>query len=179
MRAVVLAVIVAAAPAHADITPVRAPMTAAAYDVCDLLKSDRHDSCKRLAHLGGATVYQAGSTHGIRRFVLALDRDDDVLVSPALDVAAQDATLDSATPTVRTIEIDGRPAIMLDVIAKFHRGARRALTRWQTETIVGCGETAGGAFACSTVDVGNCDATVAADGGVATSCGGHTQLSLL
>ena len=97
-------ILAAAAPARAELAVPshRASMTAASDEVCELLKADRHDRCKPLAHVDQATVYQAGTKHGIRRFVLAIDHGDDVLVSPALDLAADDVG-DHSSSTVAGI----------------------------------------------------------------------------
>jgi hypothetical protein len=181
MRLAVLALIASAAPARAELAPVRAqlaPMTAASDGVCELLRADRHDGCKRLAHadspLGAAAVYQAGSPD-LRRIVLAIDTGDGVLIAPGIDLYAGDATLERAQPTVRPVQIDGRPGLVLDLVTTFHK---RGGERWHTEAIVGCGHTPAGAWTCASIDVGTCDATIDADGGVATSCGGHARLSL-
>src|ERR1041384_523896 len=83
-----LAAFAAAAPARGDaLRRTVAPMTRADGDVCDLLRAQINDKCKRIAQEGGATVYQSGSkAAGIRRLVLAIDTGSDVLVGPPVDV---------------------------------------------------------------------------------------------
>jgi hypothetical protein len=149
-------------------------MTAADDAVCDLLRSDRADRCKQLAHADAATVYQSG-TAALRRIVLAIDVGGATVIGPSVDVFSGDATLVSTTPTVRAVQIDGRPATVLDVVADY----RAAGQTWQTESIVGCGQTVAGAWKCALLDVGRCSATVDAQGRVTTSCGDRLQLSLV
>lgn len=174
MRLAALAMVAAAAPAHAGLAPRSVAMTAADDDVCDLLRSDKHDRCKPLAHTQSATVYQAGSAL-LRRVVLAIDTGDATLIGPSIDLAPTDgAKLVSTTPTVRVIQLDGRPGLVLDVVTEF----RADRERWQTESIVGCGRTAAGAWKCAQLEVGRCTAEIAQDGGVTTSCGDRAQLSL-
>src|SRR5690349_8384631 len=113
-----LAALAAAAPAHADAPPRRtiAPMTRADGEVCDLLRAQIGDRCNRVAHDGSATVYQSGSkAAGIRRLVLAIDTGADILVSPAVDVLSDE--LQSTRPTLRSVAIDGRPGVVLDVVS--------------------------------------------------------------
>lgn len=169
-----LAVLAAAAPAYAQLAPRVAAMTAADEDVCDLLRSDRADRCKQLAHADAATVYQSG-TGALRRIVLAIATGSTTVVGPSIDLSAGDATLIAATPTVHAAQIDGRPATVLDVVASY----RAAGQTWQTEAIVGCGQTAAGAWKCAALDLGTCTAKVEAGAQVTTSCGDHAQLSLL
>jgi hypothetical protein len=167
-------VALAAAPAaHAD-APRRtvAPMTRADGEVCDLLRAQAKDRCKAVAQDGAATVYQSGSkTSGIRRLVLAIDTGSDVLVGPAVDVVAEQ--LASTRPTLRAISIDGHPGVVLDVVATWRPGAPAD----HTESLVGCAQI-DGIWKCSLVDVGPCDASVASDGGVTTSCGATSTLSI-
>lgn len=141
-----LLLVLAAAPALA------APMTAASDDVCALLRSDRHDRCRKLAHDGDATAYQSG-TPELRRFVLAIARPgEDTLVSPSVDVHGDaDAPLTTTTATLLETQLDGRPAIVLDVVS--------AYPSWQTEAFVGCGRDGDGNWRCSVVDAGRCAAT--------------------
>ncbi len=163
--------------ARAELAPPRiAPMTLASDEVCELLKSDRHDTCKPAAQLDRAKVYQAGASHGIRRYVLAIDRGDDTLISPSIDLPAEDGTLDRATPTITAVEIDGHPGFVLDVVSSFHRGTKRARTSWQTEAIVGCTEV-DAVWKCVTVEPGACAATIDPDGSITTSCGDRVKLS--
>src|SRR3954471_5532938 len=97
-----------AASAHADaLRRSVTPMARADGAVCDLLRAELGDRCKRIAKDGNAAIYQsrsrAGGAAGIRRLVLAVDTGDAVLVGPALDVL--DDQLESARPTLRAIEI--------------------------------------------------------------------------
>ena len=179
MRLAIIAGLAALA-ASATVTPARSdalrrmvtPMTRADGDVCDLLRAQITDKCKRVAQDGGATVYQSGSkTAGIRRLVLAIDTGADVLVGPAVDVLYDQ--LESTKPTLRAIEIDGRPGVVLDVVSTWKRGK----VADHTEALVGCVQ-ADGIWKCSLVDVGSCDASVGPDGSVTTSCGATSTLSL-
>jgi hypothetical protein len=149
--------------------------------VCALLNSERGETCKRVARLGDAAVYQSGSRRGIRRLVVEIDRDGDKLIGPSVDVLGEDCasgrcvTLVSTTPSVRAVAIDGRPGVVVDIVATFRDGTH---DRWQTESIVGCGQTQAGSWRCATFDAGRCEAIVDDDGAVATSCGAHTRLTL-
>lgn len=177
MRLAILAgltALAAAAPARGDaLRRTVMPMTRADGDVCDLLRAQVKDRCKRVAQDGGATVYQSGGkTAGIRRLVLAIDTGSDVLVGPPVDVLADH--LESTRPTLRAIAIDGRPGVVLDVVATWKRGEAAAA---HTQSLVGCMQ-ADGIWKCSLVEVGPCDARVAADGGVTTSCGATSTLSI-
>ena len=144
-------------------------------NVCSLLRSDTKDGCKRLSKRSepgfDAEVFQAGTKRGIRRYVLVITTGDQRMVSPSIDLLAENCvgetcvTLDAATPTVRTVAIDGKPGIVLDVVAKWTADAK-----YQTESIVGCAP-AGGSWKCSSADFGRCEATVGPDGAVQTSCG--------
>lgn len=148
------------------------PMTRADGDVCDLLRAQIGDKCKRVAQDGGATVYQSGSkATGIRRLVLAIDTGNDVLVGPAVDVLSEQ--LESTKPTLRAIAIDGRPGVVLDVVSTWKRGKAAE----HTQSLIGCVQ-AGGIWKCSLVDVGPCDASVGPDGSVTTSCGATSTLSI-
>lgn len=165
-----------AAPAHGDaLRRTVAPMARADGAVCDLLRAELGDSCKRVAHDGNAAVYQsrsrAGSPAGIRRLVLAIDTGDSVLVGPAVDVL--DDQLESTRPTLRPIAVDGRSGVALDLVSTWRRGkaAERA------ESLIGCMQ-AGAVWKCSQVDVGNCDASLGADGSITTSCGTSSTLAL-
>lgn len=155
MRAL-LVVALLAGPARAELIGRVQPMTAAEGDVCELLKAERGDTCRRTSQLGNASVY--ATRRGIRRVVLAIADGDDVLVSPPIDVPAG-----KPVPTVRAVSLDGRPAVVLDVVTP------------QTEAIVACGVAQ---HACVTVDVGACRAIIDPDGAVATTCGGRVRLSL-
>src|SRR5215470_3800963 len=126
MRLALLAGLAAAAltgpeaPAHGDtLRRTVTPMARADGAVCDLLRAELGDSCKRVAHDGNAAVYQSrsrsGGPAGIRRLVLAIDTGSAVLVGPAIDVL--DDQLESARPSLRSITIDGRPGIALDVVS--------------------------------------------------------------
>jgi hypothetical protein len=168
-----LAAVSVAGPARGDaLRRTVAPMTRADGDVCDLLRAQVSDKCKRVATDGGATVYQSGSkAAGIRRLVLAIDTGSDVLVGPAVDLLYDQ--LESTRPTLRTIAIDGRPGVVLDVVSTWKRGKAAE----HTESLVGCVQ-ADGIWKCSLVDVGPCDASVGADGSVTTSCGATSTLSI-
>ena len=169
-----LAAFAAATPARGDaLRRTVTPMARADGDVCDLLRAQVTDKCKRVAQDGGATVYQSGSkAAGIRRLVLAIDTGNDVLVGPAVDVLSEQ--LESTKPTLRAVEIDGRPGVVLDVVSTWKRGKAAE----HTQALVGCVE-ADGIWKCSLVDVGSCDASVGPDGGVTTSCGATSTLSLV
>lgn len=189
MRLAILAgitALAAAAPARGDaLRRTVMPMTRADGDVCDLLRAQVKDQCKRVAQDGGATVYQSGGqaggqagskaggkTAGIRRLVLAIDTGSDVLVGPPVDMLAEQ--LESTRPTLRSMLIDGRPGVVLDVVATWKPGEAAAA---HTESLVGCMQ-ADGIWKCSLVEVGPCDANVAADGSVTTSCGATSTLSI-
>jgi hypothetical protein len=173
MRLAIVILLAAAAPARAELH--FAPMTAASDDVCELLKADKHDRCRRFAHEGNATAYQSG-TADLRRFVIAIARPgDDPLVSSSLDVHADgDAQLVATNASLRAIQLDGRPGVLLDVIA-VHRVKPDA---WQTESMVGCGQTAEGLWRCSALDVGRCEANIDGEGNV-TACGRQQRLTLV
>jgi hypothetical protein len=166
---------VIAAPAHADgLRRTVSPMARADGAVCDLLRSELGDRCKQVARDGNAVVYQSrsrGGGIGIRRLVLAIDTGDAVLVGPALDVL--DDQLESARPTLRAIEIDGRRGVALDVVSTWRRGK----TAERARSLIGCMQ-AGNIWKCSQVDVGSCDAQLAADGSVTTSCGAQSTLAV-
>jgi len=179
MRVAILAlgglvsIVSVAAPVLGDV-PRRtvAPMTRADGDVCDLLRAQIGDRCKRIAQDGGVTVYQSSSrAAGIRRLVLAIDTGGDVLVGPAVDVLSDQ--LESTRPTLRALAIDGRPGVALDVVSTWKRGK----TAEHTEALVGCMQ-ADRIWKCSLVDVGPCDATLGSDGSVTTSCGATSTLSI-
>jgi hypothetical protein len=168
-----LAALAAARPARAD-APRRtvAPMTRADGEVCDLLRAQIQDRCKRVARDGSAAVYQSGSkAAGVRRFVLVIDTGRDVLIGPAVDVLSDE--LQSTRPTLRAIAIDGHPGVALHVVATWKRGkaAERAAS------LVGCAPV-GEIWKCSMLDVGGCDASLADDGSVTTSCGASSTLSI-
>lgn len=182
MRLSILAGLVATAlaglapQAHGDaLRRTVAPMARADGAVCDLLRAELGDTCKRVARDGNAAVYQSrsrsGGPAGIRRLVLAIDTGDTVLVGPAIDVL--DDQLEPARPTLRAIEVDGHPGVALDVVSTWRRGkaAERA------ESLVGCMQT-GAIWKCSQVDVGGCDAALASDGSVTTSCGATSTLAV-
>jgi len=168
-----LAALAAAAPARGDaLRRTVMPMTRADGDVCDLLRAQINDKCKRVARDGGATVYQSGGkTAGIRRLVLAIDTGNDILVGPAVDLLADQ--LESTKPTLRAMAIDGHPGVVLDVVSTWKRGKLAE----HTQSLVGCMQ-ADGIWKCSLVDVGSCDASVASDGSVTTSCGTTSTLSI-
>jgi hypothetical protein len=154
-------------------------MTRADGAVCDLLRSDVGDTCKRVAREGSAAVYLSrsrsgrgsGGSTGIRRVVLAIDTGGGVLVGPALDVL--DDQLESTQPTLRAIAIDGHPGIALDLVSTWRRGK----TAEHAESLVGCMQ-AGVVWKCSLIDVGSCDASLGADGTVTTSCGASATLAV-
>jgi hypothetical protein len=180
---VVLAASVLAAPARADgLRRIVSPMARADGAVCDLLRAELGDQCKRVAHDGNAAVYvsrgrsigpgSAGSgSAGIRRMVLAIDTGAAVLVSPAVDVL--DDQLQSIRPTLRAIAIDGRPAVALDVVSTWRRGKAAE----HAQSLIGCMQ-AGAIWKCSQVDVGSCDASLASDGSITTSCGATSTLAV-
>jgi len=176
MRAAILAGLVvtaAALPARGEaVRRTVAPMARADGRVCDLLRAELGDRCKRVARDGNAAVYQSRSrAAGIRRFVLAIETGDAVLVGPAVDVL--DDQLESARPTLRSIAVDGRPGVALHVVSTWRRGnaAERA------EQLIGCMQT-GAIWKCSQVDVGACDATLGGDGRITTSCGTSATLAV-
>ena len=179
MRLAVLAGLAAsllAASAHADgLRRTVSPMARADGAVCDLLRSELGDRCKRIAQDGNAAVYQsrsrAGGAGGIRRLVLAIDTGDTVLVGPSLDVL--DDQLESARPTLRAIEIDGRRGVALDLVSTWRRGNAAE----HAESLVGCMQS-GAIWKCSQVDVGACAASLGADGSVTTSCGTSATLAV-
>jgi hypothetical protein len=168
-----LAVTLAVASASADgLRRTVSPMARADGAVCDLLRAELGDRCKRIAKDGNAAVYQSRSrSTGIRRLVLAIDTGSTVLVSPAVDVL--DDQLESSRPTLRAIAVDGRPGVALDVVSTWRRGnaAERA------ESLIGCMQ-AGAIWKCSQVDVGGCGATLGGDGTITTSCGTSSTLAV-
>jgi hypothetical protein len=168
--AVGLAVCALAGPALAEPALRRsvAPMTRADGEVCDLLRAQAKDRCKAVAQDGSATVYQSGGK--IRRLVLAIAAGDDVLVSPAVDLIGDQ--LASATPTLRSVAIDGQPGVVLDVVSTWKPGAAVD----HSESLVGCAPV-DGIWKCAQLDVGACDASIADDGAVTTSCGTRSSLS--
>jgi hypothetical protein len=171
-----LAATVLAAPAHGDgLRRTESPMARADGAVCDLLRSELGDRCKRIARDGNAAVYQSrsrgGGAAGIRRLVLAIDTGDAVLVGPAVDVL--DDQLESTRPTLRTIEVGGRRGVALDLVSTWRRGNAAERAR----SLIGCMQ-AGSVWKCSQVDVGSCDASLAADGSVTTSCGTSSTLAV-
>jgi hypothetical protein len=167
------AALAAEAPARGDaLRRTVMPMTRADGDVCDLLRAQIGDKCKRVARDGGATVYQSGSkAAGIRRLVLTIDTGSDVLVGPAVDVLADQ--LESTRPTLRAVAIDGRPGVVLDVVSTWKHGKAAE----HTQSLIGCVQ-ADGIWKCSLVDVGPCDASVGPDGSVTTACGATSTLSI-
>src|SRR5262249_62167702 len=98
---------------------------------------------------------------GIRRLVLASDPGGAVLGGPAVDVL--DDQLESTRPTLRTIEIDGRRGVALDLVSTWRRGNAAEHAR----SLIGCMQ-AGPIWKCSQVDVGSCDASLASHGTVTT-----------
>jgi hypothetical protein len=170
-----LAATALAAPAHGDaLRRIESPMSRADGAVCDLLRSELGDSCKRIAHGGNAAVYQSRSRSGgsgIRRVVLAIDTGGTVLVGPAVDVL--DDQLESTRPTLRAIEVNGRPGVALDLVSTWRRGSAAE----HAESLIGCMQ-AGAIWKCSQIDVGSCQASLAADGSVTTSCGAHATLAV-
>lgn len=160
-----------AAPARADtLRRTVTPMARADGEVCDLLRAELGDQCKRVARDGNAAVYQSRSrSAGIRRLVLAVDTGSAVLVSPAVDVL--DDQLESSRPTLRAIAIDGRPGVALDVVSTWRRGNAAE----HTEALIGCMQ-AGAIWKCSQVDVGSCGARLAGDGSITTACGATASL---
>ena len=168
-----LAALLLAAPAHADgLRRTVSPMARADGAVCDLLRSELGDRCKRIAQDGNAAVYQSRSrAAGIRRLILAIDTGDTVLVGPALDVL--DDQLESTRPTLRAIEIDGRRGVALDLVSTWRRGNAAE----HAESLVGCMQS-GAIWKCSQVDVGACAASLGADGSVTTSCGTSATLAV-
>lgn len=168
-----LAAAVLAAPAHADtLHRTVTPMARADGAVCDLLRAELGDRCKRVAQDGNAAVYQSRSrSAGIRRLVLAIDTGSAVLVSPAVDVL--DDQLESSRPMLRAIAVDGRSGIALDVVSTWRRGNAAE----HTESLIGCMQ-AGAIWKCSQVDVGGCDASLGGDGTVTTSCGASSTLAV-
>lgn len=178
MRLALLAALAApllAASAHADaLRRSVTPMARADGAVCDLLRAELGDRCKRVAHDGNAAVYQSrgrSGGSGIRRLVLAIDTGSVVLVSPAVDLL--DDQLESTRPTLRPIAIAGRPGVALDVVSTWRRGnaAERA------ESLIGCMQ-AGAIWKCAQVDVGSCGASLGSDGSITTSCGASSTLAV-
>lgn len=160
------AVAAAAAPAHAEALPRTAlPMTRADGEVCDLLRAQAGDQCKQLVRDGSATVYQSGTrAAGIHRIVLAIDTGRDVLVGPPVDLVADQ--LQSTQPTLRVVEIAGRPGVVLDVVSIWKRG--KAIQR--TGSQIQCSQTAA-IWKCARIDLGACEPAVAADASAAARCG--------
>jgi len=165
----------ARADGHAVKLTIGSMTSADDLNVCSLLRSDTKDGCKRLSKRSepgfDAEVFQAGTKRGIHRYVLVVTAGDQRMVSPSIDLLAENCvgetcvTLDAATPTVRTVAIDGKPGIVLDVVAKWTADAK-----YQTESLVGCAP-AGESWKCSSADFGRCEATVGPDGALETSCG--------
>jgi hypothetical protein len=151
-----LAAAVLAAPAHADtLRRTVTPMARADGAVCDLLRAELGDRCKRIAQDGNAAVYQSRSpSAGIRRLVLA-------------------DQLESSRPTLRAIAVDGRPGVALDLVSTWRRGNAAE----HTESLIGCMQ-AGAIWKCSQVDVGGCDASLGGDGTITTSCGASSTLAV-
>jgi hypothetical protein len=152
-------------------------MTRADGEVCDLLRAQAGDQCKRLAHDGAATVYQSGTrANGIHRIVLAIDTGRGVLISPPIDLVADQ--LQSTHPTLRAVAIDGRPGVVLEVVSSWKRGAPAQ----RTGSLVGCTQD-DAIWKCATIELGElgelgaCDAGVTGDGRV-TSCGTERALSI-
>jgi len=162
-----------AAPARADaLRRTVTPMARADGAVCDLLRAELGDRCKRVAQDGSAAVYQSRSrSSGIRRLVLAIDTGATVLVGPAVDVL--DDQLESTRPTLRAIAIDGRPGVALDLVSTWRRGNAAE----HTESLIGCMQ-AGAIWKCSQVDVGSCEASLGSDGTITTSCGTSSTLAV-
>lgn len=151
------------------------PMSRADGAVCELLRAELGDSCKRVASDGNASVYQSrsrsGAPSGIRRLVLAIDTGSAVLVGPALDVL--DEQLESARPTLHAVAIGGQPGVALDLVSTWRRGK----TAERTESLVGCAPS-GEIWKCSQIDVGSCGASLASDGSITTSCGATASLAV-
>ncbi len=165
----------ARADGHAIKLTIGSMTSADDINVCSLLRSDIKDGCKRISKRSeagfDAEVFQSGTRRGIRRYVLVITAGDQRMVSPSVDLLVESCddagcvTLDAATPTVRTVSIDGKPGVVLDVVAKWAADAK-----FQTESLVGCAP-AGGSWKCSSADLGRCEATIGPDGAVQTSCG--------
>ena len=169
-----------AGPARADGLELRrvvSPMARADGAVCDLLRAELGDQCKRVAHDGNAAVSVSRSRAtgsggpGIRRLVLAIDTGSAVLVGPAVDVL--DDQLESTRPTLRSIAIDGQPGVALDVVSTWRRGKAAE----HAESLIGCMQ-AGAIWKCSQVDVGGCAASLTGDGRITTSCGATSTLAV-
>jgi hypothetical protein len=169
----IVPVILVASTSHADLRRTVTAMSDADGEVCGLLRAETTDTCKRVAKLdANVAAYQSGSARGIRRVVLVVRDGDRQLVGPGIDLLGDGAKL-TVEPTLRPILIDGKPGVVLDVIAKFKLGK----DAWTTEEVVGCAQTET-AWKCAMVDVGRCNATVADNGTVTSSCGDSTTLSL-
>ena len=86
---------------------------------------------------------------------------------------ARAVTTESARPTLRAIEVDGRRGVALDLVSTWRRGNAAERAR----SLIGCMQT-GSIWKCSQVDVGSCDASLAIDGSVTTSCGASSTLAV-
>jgi len=157
----------ATAPAHAEALRQAAaplvPMTRADGEVCDLLRAEAGDHCKQLVRDGAATVYQSGTRRaGIHRIVLAIDTGRDVLVSPPIDLVAEQ--LQATQPTLRAVEIDGRPGVVLDVVSIWKRGTATQRTGSQ----IRCSQDAA-IWKCAQLEVGAFEAGTSAAGSAVAS----------
>ena len=161
-------VLLALLAARLDAAPTSkvAPMQLVDDGVCELLRSNTTDRCKAIAKSPLATVYQSGSRHGIRRFVLAIERGERTLVGPAIDIVGDDATV----PTLHAITLAGHAGIALDLASSDRTGT--------THEIQGCATTASGAWKCAEIELGRCEPTIGDDGSIESSCGGRTMLAL-
>ena len=161
--------LLALAASHAAAAPTSkvAPMQLLDDDVCALLRSSTTDHCKAIAKSPLATVYRSATTHGVRRFILAIERGDRTLVGPAIDVVGDSATVS----TLHAIKVNGRAAIAMDLASTFG-------TTGTTHAVVGCATTAAGAWKCAEVDLGRCAPTIGDDGSIESSCGGRTTLAV-
>jgi hypothetical protein len=172
-----LAVLAISAAAHADaLRRTVSPMTRADGEVCDLLRAEAGDTCKRIAQEGSAAVYQSrgritAQAAAIRRLVLAIDTGNGVLVGPAVDVL--DDQLASTHPTLRPVTIDGHRGVALDLVSTWKRGGAAE----RSEALVGC-VPSDAIWKCSLVDVGACRAELGDDARVTTSCGTSSTLSI-
>ena len=160
---VVLASLITAV--HAAPTSKVAPMQLVDDGVCELLRSNLTDRCKAIAKSPIATVYQSGSKHGIRRFVLAIERGERTLVGPAIDVVGDDAD----HPTLHAVTLHGHAGIVLDLASSDRAGT--------THELQGCASTESGAWKCAELALGRCEPTIGDDGSIESSCGGRTTLA--
>ncbi len=163
---IALVLLVLATTVHAAPTSKVAPMQLVDDGVCELLRSNLTDHCNAIAKSPLATVYQSGSKHGIRRFVLAIERGERTLVGPAIDIVGDETTV----PTLHAITLNGRAGIALDLASHDRTGT--------THEVQGCATTANGAWKCAELDLGACEPTIGDDGSVESSCGGRTTLAL-